>query len=272
MDKHYRKVRIADAIYDIAGDAGYLNRMGLTFEPATVDALAAIVVEDSQVIDVGANIGFTSIALSALCPRGKIAAVEPLPRAFALLEENLSTADARNVSTFNIALGKERCELNMQGNHDFLAGSFIADKFSVPYADHFSEVVPVHPLDDVFPTMGLSGLDAMKVDVEGFELDVFEGAQSTLSTYKPLVFMEMNHWCLSMFRRITLPEFRERLLAIFPFAYAIHGNEVVDLGNDIAFHHVAHGHLTQGKFGNLIVGFDSIRINSAINRYQQLRS
>jgi FkbM family methyltransferase len=272
MSLQSRKVRIVDAIFDITGDSGYLNAMGETFEPATLDVLHSIVSDESHVIDVGANIGFTSIAFSTFCPNGKIAAVEPVPRTFDLLEKNLSAAGTTNVARFNFALGARAGELKMQGNPDFLAGSFVADKFSINDNIHFVNTVPVYPLDEAFETMGLARVDAIKVDVEGFELDVFEGARRTLDTFKPLVFMEMNHWCLSMFRRMTIPEFRERLLSIFPYVYAIHGLEACDMRLENEAYHVAHEHLTQSKFSNLIAGFDKDRVATAIERYKKRRS
>ncbi|MEX3811317.1 FkbM family methyltransferase [Paraburkholderia sp. BR13439] len=272
MSLQSRKVRIVDAIFDITGDSGYLTSMGDTFEPATLDVLHSLVTNESHVIDVGANIGFTSIAFSTFCPNGKIAAVEPVPRTFELLEKNLSAAGVTNVSRLNFALGAQAGELKMQGNPDFLAGSFVADKFSINDGIHFVDTVPVYRLDEAFESMGLARIDAMKVDVEGFELDVFEGARATLETFRPLVFMEMNHWCLSMFRRMTIPDFRERLLSIFPYIYAIHGLEACDMRVENVAYYVAHEHLTQNKFTNLIAGFDKDRVATAIERYKERRA
>jgi FkbM family methyltransferase len=267
-----RKVRIGDALFDFTGDAGYLNSMGDTFEPSTLDMLSSMVARDSHVIDVGANIGFTTVALSNFCPDGWVAAVEPVPRTFALLEENVKAAHATNVSCHNFALGAADGELVMQGNPNFLAGSFVADKFSIDDEYHFAERVPVHTLDAVLEQTGLRRLDAMKIDVEGFELDVFAGAKKTLSVFEPLVFMEMNHWCLSMFRRMTIPEFRERLLKIFPCAYAIQDAETRDLTDERAAYHVAHEHLNHGKFFNLLVGFNRDIVDRALDRYLAKRS
>jgi len=264
-----RKIRIADALHDITGDVGYLSSMGDTFEPMTLEILSSIVAPDSHVIDVGANIGFTAIGLSQFCPAGRIAAIEPVPRTYALLQRNVR---APNVSLHNFALGAESGELEMQGNPDFLAGSFIADKFSIKGSNHFVERVPVHRLDDVLDQTGLARLDAMKIDVEGFELDVFEGSKKTFDAYGPLVFMEMNHWCLSMFRRMTIPEFRERLLKVFPCAFAVHGTEIHDLTEDNAAYHVAHEHLNHNKFSNLLAGFNRSDVEAALNKYLAKRT
>jgi hypothetical protein len=68
----------------------------------------------------------------------------------------------------------------------------------------------------------------MKVDVEGFELEVFAGAREIINVYRPIVLLEMNHWCLNIYRRISIPEFRERLMEFFPHICAIDGLSYLD--------------------------------------------
>jgi hypothetical protein len=96
----------------------------------------------------------------------------------------------------------------------------------------------------------------MKVDVEGFELEVFASAREILNTYKPIVFLEMNHWCLNIFRRISIPEFRERLTKIFPYVYAIEGSDYVDYVDQRNVHHINYHHVLKFKFMNMVAGFD----------------
>ncbi len=97
----------------------------------------------------------------------------------------------------------------MQGS--FLAGSFIADSYPLT-SQEFSAKVPVKTLDNEFNSFNMHRLDFLKIDVEGYELFVIEGAKESLKEFKPIVYLEMNHWCLNVIQRITLPEFRERLL------------------------------------------------------------
>ena len=52
----------------------------------------------------------------------------------------------------------------------------------------------------------------MKVDVGGFELEVFAGAKEILDTHQPIVFLEMNHWWLDLIARryfSAFPDFVE---------------------------------------------------------------
>jgi FkbM family methyltransferase len=272
MSIEQRSIRIGDHAHEITGDSGYLKHYGDNFEPLTMDIFSVLAEDNSRIIDVGANIGFTAIAFSHLSSAGRIAAIEPVPRTYELLSRNIAGSGMPNIATFNFAAGSETGEVVMQGHPDFLAGSFVADKFSIVDDLHFSDRVPVRRLDDAFPSLGLDRLDLMKVDTEGYELDVFDGARNLLNQYRPIVFLEMNHWCLSMFRRTSLPDFRDRLMEIFPVIYAVHGDEYLDFRDEKSAYRIAHEHMTKFHFANLVAGFDEDRITSALRSYREKRS
>ena len=251
------------------GDDNYLREIGEEFEPDNVAHFKVLCDEDSRVLDVGANIGLTALVLSQICPRGQIAAIEPLPRSFKYLKRNVSEAGAINLKIFNFALGSSEGSVLMQGHPSNFACSFIADNYRIPGSDHFSQEVPVRRLDEAFSELSLDRLDFMKVDVEGFELEVFRGAREILNTYKPIVFLEMNHWCLNIFRRMSIPEFREQLMKIFPYVYAIDGLDYLDYVDETNVHHINYHHVLQFRFMNLVAGFDRDEILSRLSGLRQ---
>jgi FkbM family methyltransferase len=224
-----------------------------------VATLHALGENGDRALDIGANIGLTALALSQFCE--KVVAIEPVPRTFEYLQCNTRTIPS--ISVFQHALGNSTGMIPMQGHNNFLAGSFVADAYHVE-TDHFMEHVPIKRLDDCFSNFGLSVIDLMKIDVEGFELEVIEGGRQIINDLKPLVFLEMNHWCLNVFRRISIPEFRERLLAIFPCVYAVDGDDFLDYGDDANVHHINHSHVVHFKFCNLIAGFDRDEITERL--------
>jgi FkbM family methyltransferase len=258
-------IRICGETFAIRGDDDYLRNMGEEFEPDTVTLFARLCAEDSRVLDIGANIGMTALALSRICPHGQIVAIEPVPRTFRYLRQNVSKSGARNVQIFNCALGSSEGSALMQGHSSNFACSFVADNYKIPAKDHFSQRVPVKRLDDMFPDLPLDRVDFMKVDVEGFELEVFAGARDILNTYRPVVFLEMNHWCLNIYRRISLPEFRERLMQIFPYVYAIDGLDYLDYVDERNVHHINYHHVLEFKYMNLVAGFDRQDILSRLS-------
>ena len=84
----------------------------------------------------------------------------------------------------------------------------------------------------------------------------FEGTKDILSTYRLLVFLGMNHWCLNIYRRLSIPEFRERLMKIFPCVYALDQLEYLDYGDERNVHRINYYHVLQFRYMNLVAGFD----------------
>jgi FkbM family methyltransferase len=261
-----KSVKVLHKTFAISGDDDdYLREMGQEFEPDNVNILARLCDDDSRVLDVGANIGMTALALSQICPHGQIAAIEPVPRTFQFLQRNVANADSSNIKTFNFALGSREEIALMQGHPSNFACSFIADNYQIPDSNHFAHEVTIKRLDEIFCDLSLDRLDFMKVDVEGFELEVFEGAQKTLATYRPIVFLEMNHWCLNIYRRMSIPEFRERLMEYFPYVFAIDGLNYLDYVDQRNVHHINYHHVLNFRFMNLVAGYDRQEILSRLS-------
>lgn len=249
------EVRIAGRRWRISGDDKYASSLGEVFEPDLVALLAVMCDEGAQIVDVGANIGCTALALSQIAgDSGRVVAIEPVPRTFSHLSRNVR--DVPNIFLQNFALGGISGTVTMQGNDNNLSGAFVADQFKTNHSGHFTVNVPVRTIDEAIQSFGIDRLDFIKIDVEGFELDVLEGATESLRRYKPRVVLEMNHFCLNQFRRITIPEFRERLLAIFPHAYAVDGAEYLDFTDEKEAYTISYRHLVNMRYSNIAAGFD----------------
>lgn len=254
-----RKIFIDSKEYLIEGDTHYLGAIQKHFEPETIAIFKSFCQNNFQILDLGANIGLTAIALANICTQGKVAAIEPMPPTFAMLKKNLLYSNMHNVKAYNFAVGNKEDTVIMQGSHSFLAGAFISNVHKNEAQD-LSEKVPVKRLDDTFDLFDMDQVDFMKIDVEGYELFALEGAKKILNRFKPIVYLEMNHWCLNVMQRITLPEFRERLLVFFPYVFAIEGSSYLDFTSASNFHYIAHEHLIKFKYLNLVAGFDKIKL------------
>lgn len=79
--------------------------------------------------------------------------------------------------------------------------------------------VQVSTVDRVLAEQGLARLDLIKIDVEGFEAEVLMGAERTLATLKPLVYLEFNSFTLIAYGDRNPRHFLEDLLGRFPFVY-----------------------------------------------------
>ncbi len=122
-------------------------------------------------LDVGANVGSYTVLASAVAG-ATTWAFEPDPETARLLTRNLlANAISDRVKVFEVAVGSENGEV------EFTVGLDTVNRILPGGEPGSRRRVPIRRLDDV-----LGGLVPafMKVDVEGFELQVFEGAQQTL--------------------------------------------------------------------------------------------
>lgn len=137
------------------------------------------------VVDAGANIGAHTVPLARMVgPSGRVVAFEPVRLNHQLLCANAALNSLTVVDAVQAALGARSDRLmiddvamDKEGNYGALA---LAD---LPG----SRAVAVHRLDDVFD---LSSLRFMKIDVEGMEAGVLEGARAVLDRFGPVLYVE----------------------------------------------------------------------------------
>ena len=137
------------------------------------------------VIDVGANIGIFSVSVAGkVGSNGCVIAVEPEPNTFHLLSMNSSRYG--NIIPIPKALGNRIGLLKLfisqsnPGGHSFK---------KVEYEDRFT-LVEVTTLDKLVEDVRINKVDFIKIDTEGFELEVLEGTKKTLTTFYPHLALE----------------------------------------------------------------------------------
>ena len=129
----------------------------------------------SVVIDVGANIGEFSLAIADKV--GKIISVEPDPIAFKCLALNMHKY--KNVNSVNHLLS------NSNGTVDFYISSDTADSSMIEPDSYDSKIaIQSITLDDLMKKNSIENIDLLKIEAEGAEPEVLEGAKFTLSISK----------------------------------------------------------------------------------------
>jgi FkbM family methyltransferase len=141
----------------------------------------------SVFIDIGANIGSLSIPLSQRYNCYSVC-FEPQP---ALAEVLLSNADLNNVkhlvAVHCIALGSSSGFTNLYINSSHLGEASIR-----PLPNSVPLSVPIRRLDDVIDHGQWLNCAILKIDVEAFEKEVFEGAERLFSIHLPPIILEIN--------------------------------------------------------------------------------
>jgi FkbM family methyltransferase len=166
--------------------------------------LEGLVRRGSIAVDVGANIGEYTYALARHAAR--VVAFEPLPECLALIR----AARLPNVEIHPVALSSRAGSLPL---HVPVAAELGEDtgkaSFSRPEGAHRTVEVPVRTLDE----MRLTNVSVIKIDVEGHEQPILEGARGTILRETPLLLIEIEQ------RHLANP-IEEVLSAIEALGYA----------------------------------------------------
>lgn len=157
------------------------------FSEGEVELFKQVVRAGATVVEVGANYGTHTLPLSRLAgPAGRVIAFEPQRLVFQALCANLALNSLANVDARQEAAGAEPGwitvpPLDYERENNFGGLSLAPSAGTTP-----GERVRLTPLD----SLELPRLDLLKIDVEGMELSVLEGASQTLQRCKPAIYVE----------------------------------------------------------------------------------
>ncbi len=154
----------------------YIRQSNNFYEIEIFNLFKSLIPTEGVFLDVGANIGNHTLMFALNYPKSKIYSFEPSRINFELLDFNTKTLS--NVSIFKVALGSNNgiVHINCEDN---------TNKGTTKVATT-GEKVPVMKID----TFNFSPLTFLKIDVEGHEYSVIEGAQETIKKYKPVIWVE----------------------------------------------------------------------------------
>lgn len=142
-----------------------------------------ILVDYSCFIDIGANIGNHSNYFSFYGARGW--AFEPSTKNFELLCLN-----APNFSNVKTALGAYQSQVKILTFYKAMGNSHVAGSIDSNLAGEISEteIVDLRKLDD----FDISCATLIKIDTEGYEIEVLKGARNTLDKFSPSIWVEIH--------------------------------------------------------------------------------
>ena len=163
------------------------------YEPRISRLFLAYVQPEGDVLDVGANIGFFTIAGAQKLTTGRLLAAEPTTEAFSRLSENVTrNGVADRVILFKGMIGsaKGQAQIHFVPGCEEYSSMDRPEHIAIRGKEIKTETVPIERLDDLVDCHGLRPT-VMKVDVEGAESSVFSGAQSTISKHRPVVISEI---------------------------------------------------------------------------------
>jgi FkbM family methyltransferase len=180
------EVEIADG--EAAGLRLRVDRASVMWATGRVEltvqrALAALLVPGSVCFDVGANVGFYTILAARLVgPEGRVVAFEPHPENVKALERNVAANGLANVVVVPKAVSSRSGAARLTHG----------DRATARLHDGPGHDVRTIALDEFVDEHAALVPAVVKIDVEGHELDVLEGARRTLGSARPALLCEQH--------------------------------------------------------------------------------
>lgn len=165
-----------------------VDKVSETYEPRVRELLSPRPSE--VVVDIGANIGVHAVWLSRkVGPSGVVLAVEPEHTNFTILSLNKRINNLSNVIPIMLALGSTPRKAQLLVPRPSVMGQVTIIP-SIALSKASVVTVDCETLDNVISALGISQVSAIKIDVEGAELDVIQGAEQTIMKFRPRLIIE----------------------------------------------------------------------------------
>lgn len=159
------------------------------YAEAELQAYRAFLGEGAVLLEVGANAGYMTVPLARMVGEaGRVVAFEPQPAIHRLLCANIALNGLSRVSCMHAAVGAEEGSIDVPEIDPSQAGNYGAVSLAGGAQGRRSVQVPLVSLDRACG--GLDRLDAIKIDVEGMELEVLKGARDLIGRFRPVIVPE----------------------------------------------------------------------------------
>ncbi|EDM42959.1 hypothetical protein SCB49_01607 [unidentified eubacterium SCB49] len=143
------------------------------------------------VFDVGANFGYLGFAWKqSIAKKGSVYSFEPHPNLFSSIKSSVLLNKFESFYCINKAVGKNEGIINL---HLSNATSNTLSDFSGDIVVNKSVKIKMTSLDAFVEQNKIKTLDLIKIDVDGIEHNILEGAKKAIVKYKPIIIVETNN-------------------------------------------------------------------------------
>lgn len=190
ISQRYPKEQAFELVGNLAQSSMYLDTADPfqadiaygAYQPELVNAIFRLARKGDVVLTAGAHLGYVALAISeAVGAQGKVMAFEADPRMVEKCGRNLALNQVETtVNLIPFGLGSANDELEM-------SLSSVAGQSSLAIAHHRigSSRVIVRKGDEVMAELGITRIDGMVLDVEGWEMEILAGLSQTLANHLP---------------------------------------------------------------------------------------
>ena len=183
------------------------------YEPHVAATLDRLLRPGDVFVDVGANIGYHTVrGARSVGSTGRVIAVEANPENARLIAHTIAVNALANVDLVPLALSADRGYMTFGAHLGSNGGFLVGDAASAASAR--GTLVPTLRMDD----LGLDRVDVVKIDVEGAEALVIDGAAGLIERTRPTFVMEFS---VEMTGRVSRRQPKEHLDRFLEWGYSI---------------------------------------------------
>jgi len=158
------------------------------FDPHMIDiSIEHLITRPGVVVDVGANIGAYCLEIAVRFPECKIYAFDPVVPTSKELEGNIALNGFTNIESYRIGLGNKECEIEAEDPD--VTGSYGCVTLTNKVRHILCQKTAIYKIRTL-DSFNLSDVSLIKIDVEGMELEVIEGAVDTINRCSPMLIFE----------------------------------------------------------------------------------
>jgi len=172
----------------------HINNNG-DWEPELNDIFKEFINDKSTVIDIGAYIGTNTIKMAKLAK--KVLSFEPYKKTFNILNSNLLINNVHNVELYNCALGNENKHIDKMWfpkmdvlNMGINMGTLRINRDTTLINDSVIVDFEMKRLDDIIDSNYNENIDLIKIDTEGCENEILNGAMNIILKHSPVIIIE----------------------------------------------------------------------------------
>jgi FkbM family methyltransferase len=174
----------------LPGDHGISRELSVyqMHEPLATQLVKQLLKPGMNVVDIGGNLGYYALLEAQMVgDAGRVIAIEPVAANFAQLSKNVEANGYRNILLHNVAIGASNgtapMYLSKKSNWHSL--------HPVPWETQEIKV-RVSTLDALLAQHNLLSVDLIRMDLEGYEVEVIQGMTETVKNYSPRLLVELH--------------------------------------------------------------------------------
>ena len=138
------------------GDLYFESHVSDKADQDVMSVLAAAISDGDWVLDIGANIGFVSLVMSMLSPKGSVFAFEPAHATRSMLEKNVKLNERQNISISDAALSDSEGSSTLNSRQSNSSGSFVSESAAFEDMGLVRDRIRLSRLDDEYESLGVT--------------------------------------------------------------------------------------------------------------------